>query len=113
MAGIHRRPFNHAFGKNKTYITQYRQTYGSAKDIMSAVNQEDVFSSYDFDTASFGTNEAEEKAYFSDYIEACRADGMDVYLLEYTTDRNLITQIETYCKEKGFHYYIADSIELD
>lgn len=80
---------------------------------MSAVNQEDVFSSYDFDTASFGTNEAEEKAYFSDYIEACRADGMDIYLLEYTTDRNLITQIETYCKEKGFHYYIADSIELD
>ena len=96
-----------------TYITQYRQTYGSAKDIMSAVNQEEVFSNYDFDTASFGTNEAEEKAYFSDYIEACRADGMDVYLLEYTTDRNLITQIETYCKEKGFHYYIANSIELD
>ena len=87
------------------YITHYRQTYGSAKDIMSAVNQEEVFSSYDFDTSSFGINDTEEKAYFSDYIESCQADGMEVYLLEYTTDHTLITQIETYCKEKGFHYY--------
>ena len=96
-----------------TYITRYRETYGSAKDIMSAVNQEEVFSIYDFDTSTCGTNTDEEKAYFCDYIEACSADGMDVYLLEYTTDRKLITQIESYCEGKGFRYYISDSIELD
>ena len=96
-----------------TYITRYRQTYVSAKDIMSAVNQEEVFSCYDFDTSTCGTNTDEEKAYFCDYIEACSTDGMDVYLLEYTTDHNLIAQIDTYCKEKGFYYYISDSIELD
>lgn len=96
-----------------TYIMRYRQTYGTAKDIMTAVNQEEVFSSYDFDTSTCGANNAEEKTYFCDYIEACNADGMDVYLLEYTTDHKLITQIETYCKEKGFRYYISDSIELD
>ncbi|MBD5451228.1 MAG: glucanotransferase [Lachnospiraceae bacterium] len=96
-----------------TYITRYRETYGSAKNIMTAVNQEEVFSIYDFDASACETNTDEEKAYFCDYIEACSADGMDVYLLEYTTDRKLITQIETYCKEKGFRYYISDSIELD
>lgn len=95
------------------YITHYRQTYGSAKDIMSAVNQEEVFSSYDFGTSSCTINTAEEKDYFCDYIEACSADGMDVYLLEYTTDTNLIAQIDAYCKEKGFRYYISDSIKLD
>lgn len=96
-----------------TYITQYRQTYGSAKDIMSAVNQEEVFSLYDFDTSSFGKNTTDETAYFCDYIEACHADEMNVYLLEYTDDRKLIKQIKAYCKEKGFQYYISDSIELD
>ena len=96
-----------------TYITQYRQTYGSAKDIMSAVKQEEVFSLYDFDTSSFGKNTADETAYFCDYIESCHADEMNVYLLEYTDDRKLIKQIKAYCKEKGFQYYISDSIELD
>lgn len=96
-----------------TYITQYRQTYGSAKDIMSAVNQEEVFSLYDFDTSSFGKNTADETAYFCDYIEACHDDEMNVYLLEYTDDQNLIKQIKAYCEEKGFYYYISDSIELD
>lgn len=97
----------------ETYITAYRQAYGSAGDIMTAVNQEEVFSRYDFERASFGRNTEEEKAYFSEYVEACKADGMEVYLLEYTTDKALIAEIQAYCGEKGFRYYIADSIELD
>lgn len=96
-----------------TYITQYRKQYGSAKDVMTAVNQEEVFSLINFDTSSFGKNTAEETAYFSDYVEACSNDGMDVYLLEYTTDRGLIAKIKSYCRKKRFHYYISDSIELD
>lgn len=95
------------------YITLYRQTYGSAQDIMSAVNQEEVFSRYNFDTDACEINPDEEKAYFSNYIEACKADGMEVYLLEYTTDNKLIEQIDAYCREKGFHYYISNSIELN
>ena len=57
---------------------------------MGAVKHEEVSGSYDFDTSSFGASEKEEIA-----------------------DCNLMLQIETDCKEKGFHYYIADSIELD
>lgn len=96
-----------------TYITQYRERYGSAADVMTAVNQEEVFSHIDFGTASFEKNTAEETAYFSDYVEGCRDDAMAVYLLEYTDDLGLISQIESYCEEKGFQYYISDSIELD
>lgn len=95
------------------YITAYRETYGSAREVMTAVNQEEVFSSYDFEGASLGRNTEEEQAYFSEYVENCKADGMEVYLLEYTTDRKLIEEIQAYCKEMGFRYYIADSIELD
>lgn len=95
------------------YITAYRQRYGSAADIMTAVNQEEVLSSYDFDSDTFGRNTAEERDYFSEYVEACKADGMEVFLLEYTTDSRLTEEIEAYCRDKGFRYYIADSIELD
>lgn len=97
----------------ESYVTRYRQLYGSAKDIMSGVNQEEVFSLYDFDNASFEKNTSEETAYYCEYVEACSTDKMDVYLLEYTDDSDLVTQIESYCREKGFHYYITDSIELD
>lgn len=95
------------------YITAYRQMHGSAADIMTAVNQEEVFSCYDFERAAFGRNTEEEQDYFSAYVEACKADGMEVYLLEYTRDGELMKEIQDYCSAQGFRYYIADSIELD
>ena len=45
-------------------------------------------------------------------LQACKADGMDVYLLEYTTDHKLIHRIKKYCRKKKYDYYIADSLEL-
>jgi hypothetical protein len=32
--------------------------------------------------------------------------------LEYTTDEKLIPKIKKYCKEKNFHFYISNSLEL-
>ena len=46
------------------------------------------------------------------YLEACKADGMEVYLLEYTTNPKLIQKIKEYCKEQDFHFYISSSLEL-
>ena len=40
------------------------------------------------------------------------ADGMEVYLLEYTTNPKLIRKIKEYCKEQDFHFYISSSLEL-
>lgn len=96
-----------------TFVTRYREKYGSAKDIMTGVNQESVFSSINFERGSFSAQTKEEREYFKEYIEACGTDGADVFLLEYTTDSSLTAQIEKYCSKKGFRYYIADSIELD
>ena len=49
---------------------------------------------------------------FCKYLEACKADGMEVYLLEYTTNPKLIRKIKEYCKEQDFHFYIYSSLEL-
>ncbi|MGN0643103.1 MAG: endo alpha-1,4 polygalactosaminidase [Huintestinicola sp.] len=96
-----------------TYVTAYREKYGSAKDIMTGVNQESVFTAIDFENGSFSAQTKEERKYFSDYIEACENDGADVFLIEYTTDKKLVEQIEEYCFKKGYRFYISDSLELD
>ena len=93
-----------------TYVTEYRERYGTIDHIMTGVNQESVWSAIDFDK---GTFYEQTRDYYCKYLEACQADGMDVYLLEYTTDKKLIPKIKKYCNEHDFHFYISNSLELE
>ena len=95
-----------------TYVTEYRERYGAVDHIMTGVNQESVWSGIDFDKGTFNEQTRETREYYSRYLEACKADGMEVYLLEYTTDEKLIQKIKKYCKDKNFHFYISNSLEL-
>lgn len=95
------------------FVKRYQKLYGSAKDIMTAVNQETVLSRINFKSGKFGKQYSSERKYFSNYVKQCKKDGMEVYLLEYTKNRKLIRQIQKYCQKNKFHYYISDSIELD
>lgn len=95
-----------------TYVTEYRERYGAIDHIMTGVNQESVWSAIDFDKRTFYEQTKETRDYYCKYLEACQADGMDVYLLEYTTDKKLIQKIKKYCNEHDFHFYISNSLEL-
>lgn len=96
-----------------TYVTEYRERYGTIDHIMTGVNQESVWSAIDFDNGTFYEQTRETRDYYCKYLEACQADGMDVYLLEYTTDKKLIQKIKKYCNEHDFHFYISNSLELE
>lgn len=96
-----------------TYVTEYRERYGAIDHIMTGVNQESVWSAIDFDKGTFYEQTKETRDYYCKYLEACQADGMDVYLLEYTTDKKLIQKIEKYCNEHDFHFYVSNSLELE
>ena len=93
-------------------MAEYRERYGAIDQIMTGVNQESVWSSIDFDSGTFHDQTSEGREYFSKYVEACKADGVEVYLLEYTTNQKLIRKIKEYCKEQDFHFYISCSLEL-
>ena len=95
-----------------TYVAEYRERYGDIDHIMTGVNQESVWSGIDFDKGTFHEQTSETRDYFCKYLEACKADGMEVYLLEYTTNPKLIHKIKEYCKEQDFHCYISSSLEL-
>lgn len=96
-----------------TYVTEYRERYGAIDYIMTGVNQESVWSAIDFDKGTFYEQTKETRDYYCNYLEACQADGMDVYLLEYTTDKKLIQKIKKYCNEHDFHFYVSNSLELE
>lgn len=95
-----------------TYVAEYRERYGAIDQIMTGVNQESVWSSIDFDSGTFREQTSETRDYFCKYLETCKADGVEVYLLEYTTNQKLIQKIKEYCKEQDFHFYISSSLEL-
>ncbi len=96
-----------------TYVTEYKERYGTIDPIMTGVNQETVWSHIDFAKGTFNEQNREEREYFCGYLESCKADGMEVYVLEYTANRKLIRKIEKYCRKQGFHFYISDSLELE
>ena len=95
-----------------TYVTEYSERYGAIDHIMTGVNQESVWSAIDFDKGTFYEQTKETRDYYCNYLEACQADGMDVYLLEYTTDKKLIQKIKKYCNKHDFHFYVSNSLEL-
>lgn len=96
-----------------TFVTRYREKFGSAQRIMTGVNQESVWTRIDFETGELSASISVDREYFEAYLKACCSDGADVYLIEYTTDTVLKKQISEYCAENRFHYYISDSVELD
>lgn len=95
------------------FVKKYKREYGSMKGIMTAVNQETVWSRIIFDKGRFGKQPKDVREYFLNYVKLCKKDGIKVYLLEYTKNKKLINQIDSYCKKNKFKYYVSDSIELD
>ena len=104
--------FPTASGGFWSFISPLTRSGGKWSDVITGINQETVFSAILWDEDRFGTADPEDHEYFTDYIERYAEQGADVYLLEYTTDENLIKEIDAYCKEKGFTYYVSDSLEL-
>ena len=95
------------------FVNAYYENNNSIEEIITGINQEDVFTSYDFDNEKFETANSEDSLYYKEYIEKFGAMGTEIFLLEYTDDFEVINQIENYCKKYDFMFYVSDSIELD
>ena len=94
------------------YVNEYAKRNSELDSIMDAENQETIFSKINWDDETFTANEDTEREYFQDYAEMVSSYGKDVYLLEYTTDSELIKTIDRYCTDKGYSYYASDKLEL-
>jgi hypothetical protein len=95
------------------YLDDYCEDGGDWEDVITGICQESVFSRILWDEDRFGEALPEDREYFMEYIEKYGAQGADVYLIEYTDSDELVKKVDKYCREKGFHYYISDSLALD
>lgn len=87
---------------------------GKKHACIDAVNQETVFSgikSYD-PPGVFCDQDYEDEIYYKWYIEMAAGRGKDVFLLEYTKDKAVISKAQKYCEEKGFSMCISGNVEL-
>ena len=96
-----------------TFLDAYCSKLGVWSDVVTGVNQETVFSKIDWDDENHGVSDPEDRAYFTEYLERYSKAGVKVYLLEYTKDSSLKSDIDNYCKNKNYAYYISESIELN
>lgn len=69
---------------------------------INAVNQETVFTSINFDDKSFGENNWENREYFIEYLNVCKQNGMDVFLIEYGANDKLREKVMDYCNENDY-----------
>ena len=95
------------------FLDAYCRSGGKWDDVITGIDQEEVFSRIDFEKGTFSSSSTEDREYYMDYIERYAALGADVYLLEYTRSPALRKKIAAYCEKNGFEYYVSDSVELD
>ena len=85
---------------------------GGAKYLFQGVNQEDVFTSYNFSENKAEKQEKDATNYYKDYLKKVQSAGLSVYITEYEADETLSKEIEKYCKENHFTWYNAPGIAL-
>ena len=96
-----------------TFVSKYISNNGNLKGVLDGVNQESVFSSIiDYDKDEFGKNDPDSEKYFKSYLKTVKKNKKKVYLLEYTKDKKLKKKIQSYCKKKGYGYYISKKLDL-
>ena len=85
---------------------------GTWDQVITGINQESVFSSILWDEDKFGRQEEEDHEYFVSYITRYGDIGAKIFLLEYTLDGELVQEIDEFCREHGFIYFVSHTLEL-
>ena len=84
----------------------------TATELFDGVNQECVFTEIDFENKTYKEKDESDREYFKEYLANVKKHRLEVYLIEYGADSDLIKEIEIYCNENGFHWYNARGLDL-
>ena len=83
--------------------------------LLSKINvycQECVFSSIeDYKNNVFGRQNSEDHLYYLEIIRFMRYYG-DILMLEYTKDDSLKQEIQSYCDDNAYHFFISNNVDL-
>ncbi len=94
-----------------TFVSEYIES-GSTASIFDGVNQENVYTSYDFDNGTYGLSQQDDRDYYVEYLDDLLANDYIVYVLEYANDANIAQAAKNYSNERGYICYVSHDIEL-
>lgn len=96
-----------------SFISQLIKKEAEPKQLVAGVNQESVFTRYDFDRKKAEPQEAEVLKYYQTYLRTAQRTGLEVFLLEYGASRKQQEEIKAYARSRSYQLYLADSIVLN
>lgn len=94
------------------FVQEYIASGEQNGKIFDGVNQEDVYTNYNFEENRFEINTEENREYYREYLEGLLSKGYTVYVLEYADKKEIQKKAIAYAKDKGFIVYAADNIDL-
>lgn len=90
----------------KKYLTTEKNV------LIDGVNQENVFTAYDFSKDVYTKNDQSTREYYTEYLDLAMSHGCTAYNLEYATDPVIRRQAAAYAVKHGYICYISDNIGL-
>lgn len=94
------------------FVRRYLESGENQGILFSAVNQESVYSLYDFENKKFTVNSEETIKYNTEYLDFVADKGLKVYTVEYVTDDGIYSECINFAGDHGYICYISDNIEL-
>lgn len=90
----------------KKYLTTEKNV------LIDGVNQENVFTAYDFSKDVYTKNDQSTREYYTEYLDLAMSHGCTAYTLEYATVPSIRRQAAAYAGKHGYICYVSDNIGL-
>ena len=90
----------------KKYLTTEKNV------LIDGVNQENVFTAYDFSKDIYTKNDQSTREYYTEYLDLAMSHGCTAYALEYATVPAIRRQAAAYAGKHGYICCISDNIGL-
>lgn len=94
------------------FVKTYIESANNETPIFDGVNQENVYTKYDFSNNGYIINDEEERQYYTEYLDMIMHNGYRAYALEYATDSKVADRAYEYSQSHNYICYVADNIEL-
>ena len=93
-----------------SFVKKYLTTEKNV--LIDGVNQENVFTAYDFSKDVYTKSDQSTREYYTEYLDLAMSHGCTAYTLEYATNPAIRRQAAAYAGKHGYICYISDDIGL-
>lgn len=94
------------------FVKRYLESEENPIQIFDGVNQENVYTGYDFEKENFEINSDEARTYYEEYLDFVMQKGYKVFTVEYAKDKQTKKSAYSYAKKHKYRCYVSDNIEL-